>query len=74
MTKAEYIENLISVNKMIAEDFLKNPSFGIEDLERVQSKMTDLINQLEFWAEKDNKDRFLYELKNYINWVIKNYS
>lgn len=70
----EYLKNLVSVNKLIAEDLIKNPSFKIEDLERVQARMDTLISQLEFWIEQDNKERFIYELKDYINWVLEEYS
>jgi hypothetical protein len=70
----EYLKKLVSVNKLIAEDLIKNPSFKIEDLERVKARMDTLIPQLEFWIKQDNKERFIYELKDYINWVLEQYS
>ncbi len=70
----EYLKKLVSVNKLIAEDMLKNPAFQVEDLEEVQARMDDLISQLQFWTEQDNKERFIYELKDYINWVLNKYS
>jgi hypothetical protein len=74
MTQAEYIKKLVAVNRVIAKDILENPLFEVEDLERVQARMDDLIDQLQFWTEQDNKERFLYELKDYINWILKEYS
>lgn len=74
MNKENYIAKLVNVSKLINEDILSNSSFEIEDLELVQEKMTELINQLQFWHSQDNEERFCYELKQYLNWVIKNYS
>lgn len=74
MSDIEYIKNLVEANKLIAEDILNNPSFDIEDLELIQAKMSSLIEQLEFWAEQDNSNRFVYELKEYLNWIVNNYS
>lgn len=74
MSKENYIQKLINVNKLINEDILSNPSFGIEDLELVQEKMAELINQLEFWHSQDNEERFTYELKKHLDWIVENYS
>ena len=73
-TQEEYLKNLVSANKLIMGDLMKNPSFDVEDLERVQARMSDLISQLEFWMKQENKERFIYELKDYINWVLEEYS
>ena len=70
----KYIENLVSANKLIMGDLMKNPSFEIEDLEKVQARMETLMSQLQFWMKQDNKERFIYELKDYINWVLEQYS
>ena len=74
MSDIEYIKNLVEANKLIAEDILNNPSFDVEDLELIQAKMSSLIEQLEFWAKQDNSNRFVYELKEYLNWIVNNYS
>ena len=59
---------------MLHEDILENDSFTEEDLDEVNEKMSALMEQLAFWAEQDNQKRFGYELKNHIQWLIKNYS
>lgn len=74
MNHTDYIKNLVEANKLIAEDILSNPSFSVEELEEIRDKMSSLIEQLEFWAEQDNFNRFMYELKEYLNWIIDNYS
>ena len=44
--------------------------FGVEELECVQGQMTDLIRQGAFWLQKDNPQRFVYDLKNFLKWLI----
>ena len=70
----EYVKTLLKLNQLIGQDILKNDSFTEEDLTEVRDRVGDLINQLEFWIEQDNSERFCYELKNHIQWMIDNYS
>jgi len=74
MNQEEYIKNLLSANKMIGESVLSNDNFTEEELTEVKNRINTLIEQLEFWREQDNLKRFCYELKNHIQWMIKNYS
>lgn len=74
MDQEEYIKNLLSVSKIINEDVLNNNSFTEQDLTQVRDRVANLIEQLEFWKDQDNPERFSYELKNYIEWMIDNYS
>jgi hypothetical protein len=74
MNQEEYIKNLINANNLIGDDILNNDSFTEEDLTEVRDRIGVLIEQLEFWVEQDNTERFCYELKNHIQWMIDNYS
>jgi len=74
MDQEEYIKNLLSVNKIINEDILINDNFTEQDLIEVRDRISTLIEQLEFWVEQDNAERFCYELKNHIQWLMDNYS
>ncbi len=74
METEEYIKNLINANKLIHEDILNNDSFSADELEIVQSRMVDLHENLEFFMERGDSNRFVYELKNHLQWIIKNYS
>tara|TARA_B100001939_G_C16639620_1_gene487024 strand:- start:349 stop:564 length:216 start_codon:yes stop_codon:yes gene_type:complete len=67
-------KNLISACNLLIEDILSNESFAEEDLIKIRDKMSDLIYQLEFWNKQDNHNRFCYELKSYVKWILKNYS
>lgn len=74
MNQEEYIKNLINANNLIGDDILNNDSFTEEDLTEVRDRIGVLIEQLEFWVEQDNTERFCYELKNHIQWMLNNYS
>ena len=67
-------KNLVKANALLVEDMLENDSFEIEDLELVQKKFGELINQLKFWVKTDNENRFYYELKNHVDWMLKTFS
>ena len=70
----EQIQSVVEVNKLILEDILSNDSFEIEDLERVARHMEDLMENLYFWFEQNNSERFFFELKNHLNWLLENFS
>lgn len=70
----EQIQSVVEANKLILEDILSNDSFQVEDLLRISKNMEDLIENLHFWFEQDNSQRFFYELKNYMNWLLDNFS
>lgn len=68
------LQALAQANLLIGEDIIKNDSFTTEDLIKVQARMEILIEQLIFWTEQDNSERYCYELKNHLNWLLENYS
>ena len=68
------LQALVESNILIGEDIIDNDSFTTEDLEQIQARMEMLINQLLFWTEKDNSERFCYDLKDHLNWLLENYS
>jgi len=70
----KYIKNLANASLLIHEDILNNDSFSVEELEEIKNKMGDLYENLQFFMERGDLNRFIYELKNHLQWVIKNYS
>ena len=60
----------MSVNNLLHEDILNNDSFSEEELVSISERMKTLIDQLNFWVEKDNSQRFIYELKSHIQWML----
>ena len=74
METEQYIQNLVRASKLLHEDILNNDSFTADDLEAVSNRMQTLHENLEFFMEQGDAKRFVYELKNHIQWVIENYS
>lgn len=68
------IKNLIKANRVLIEDVLTNDSFSEEDKKVINDRIGILRKQLKFWVEQDNQERFAYDLKDQIRWMLKNYS
>jgi hypothetical protein len=68
------LDNLIQANQMLLEDVISNDSFSTEDMIEIRDRIGILINQLEFWTGQDNAERFCYDLKKHIHWMLENYS
>ncbi|MDO7612760.1 MAG: hypothetical protein MUQ75_00875 [Crocinitomicaceae bacterium] len=66
----EYIKNLMSANNLLHNDIINNDGFSEEELVSISERMKALIDQLNFWVEEDNSERFVYELKNHIQWML----
>ena len=73
MTEGQ-IQNLIKANKVLLEDVLTNESFSLEEKEIIRDRLGILTKQLAFWTQRDNQERFIYDLKDQIRWMLKNYS
>ncbi len=43
---------------------------SVEQLEKVQFRHQLLIDQAQFWLTQDNQGRFLYDLKDFGNWLL----
>ena len=55
----------------ILETALEEEYLTAQELECVQGQMQDLIRQGAFWLEQENSKRFIYELKNFLEWLIE---
>jgi hypothetical protein len=55
----------------ILETALDEEYLNPEELECVQGQMQDLIRQGSFWLEQENSKRFIYELKNFLEWLVE---
>lgn len=74
MNEDRDVIKLLGMIRMLNEDAVNNGTFQSEDLELINKKTADLQEQLEFWTNQGNKQRFCYELKNHINWFLKTFS
>jgi hypothetical protein len=74
MTKAEQIKELMGANQILVENVFSDESFAQEDREQVRDKIHLLTLQLAFWVDENNEERFFYDLKDHVNWMLKNFS
>ena len=44
---------------------------SVQQLEEIRDRHQTLIEQSAFWLTQDNKDRYLYDLKDFANWLFK---
>lgn len=62
------IQKTIQVINLMYENI--GDELSVEQLEKVQFRHQLLINQAQFWLTQDNQDRFLYDLKDFGNWLL----
>jgi hypothetical protein len=75
MKMNNYIKHLLKVHHVLLnEGLLNQPNVTLQQLKRLKSNFDELLVQLEFWCKKDNPERFAYELRKHIEWVVKNFS
>ena len=75
MSKADIrIKSLFKALSCLNKDFIENDSFDLKDHELLQEKTIDLMEQLKFWMQEGNKERFCYELTHHMKWFLKTFS
>ena len=53
------------IDHAVEEDY-----FGVEELNAIQNQMSTLIKQGMFWLKQGNQERFIYDLKECLKWLI----
>lgn len=44
---------------------------SVSQLEEIRDRHQTLIEQSVFWLSQDNKERYLYDLKDFATWLFK---
>jgi len=68
--KAEEVVRLTKQVHQIIDVGLEENYFTPEELGDIQGQMTDLIEQGFFWLKQENQDRFIYELRSFLKWLV----
>jgi predicted RecA/RadA family phage recombinase len=68
--QGDEIVDLTKKIHQILDTAIDEKYFGVDELECVQGQMTDLLRQGVFWLQKENPQRFIYDLKNFLTWLI----
>ena len=67
------IQNLIKANKVLLQNALANNSFSEEDKNAIYDRIYIVRQQLRFWEEEDDRERYVYDLKDQIRWMLRNF-
>ena len=70
--KNTQIANAILINKL--NKLMEDGKLSINELHELREKTIDVMEQISFWGERGNLDRFQEELESYIGYIIKNYT
>ena len=70
MNEGDKIVDLTQKIHKILDIAIDEEYFGAEELDCIQGQMGDLIRQGVFWIKQENQQRFIYDLKNFLSWLI----
>ena len=69
--EGEEIVRLTQRLNQIIDTAIEENYFGQAELEEIQVQMVGLIEQGNFWLKQENRPRFIYDLRNFLTWLIK---
>ena len=67
--KDSRVENLTVKLQHLMENCLHN--MGIKEMEEISANMRMLLEQGMFWIEREDFDRFAYDLEAFLNWLLE---
>ena len=70
VTMHDHYENIQRLQKIIHQEVLGN-NFDLEKLQKINSHMGILIESLNHWLFYNNRQRYYYDLKSFLNWLKK---
>jgi hypothetical protein len=65
----EEIEGLMSDVQNIVSTAMDEDYFGVEEYEKIQIRMKDLLEQGVFWLQREDPKRFIYDIKDFLKWI-----
>ena len=67
--EGEKVKSLTAKLNHLLENCLHN--MEVKDMETIASRMKGLLDQGSFWLKSENFDRFIYDLQDFINWLME---
>ena len=65
----QQIEDTMSAINLMYENI--GDEMSVEQLETIRNRHETLINQSIFWLRSKNKARYIYDLRDFANWLFK---
>ena len=65
----QQIEDTMQAINLMYENI--GDEMSVEQLEIIRNRHETLINQSIFWLQSNNKTRYIYDLRDFANWLFK---
>ena len=65
----DQIQNTMDAINLMYENI--GDEMSVEQLETIRDRHQTLIEQSIFWLDQDNSSRYIYDLKDFANWLFK---
>ena len=65
----DQIQNTMDAINLMYENI--GDEMSVEQLETIRDRHQTLIEQSIFWLDQDNKSRYIYDLRDFANWLFK---
>jgi len=65
----DQIQNAMDAINLMYENI--GDEMSVEQLETIRDRHQTLIEQSIFWLDQDNQTRYIYDLKDFANWLFK---
>lgn len=72
MNESEHRKNILKAQKLVLEH-LDPSKLSLEECEQLNKQLEVLLRNLRFWLKKNNINRYYYDLKRFIFWVVSNF-
>jgi len=67
--KGSRVKSLTAKLQHLMDNCLNN--MGIKEMEEISKNMRMLLEQGMFWIEREDFDRFAYDLQEFLNWLLE---
>ena len=67
-TDKEITSNISHLSSLV-KTCCSDPQFGLDELEEIKERMNSTLEQGYFWLKNSNVNRFIYDIKEFSEWL-----
>lgn len=72
MNESEHRKNILKAQDLVLKH-LDPSKLSLEECEQLNKQLEVLLRNLRFWLKKNDINRYYYDLKRFIFWVVSNF-
>lgn len=72
MNEFEHRKNILKAQNLVLKH-LELSKLSLKECEQLNKELEFLLKNLRFWLKKNNINRYYYDLKGFIFWVVSNF-